>query len=121
MVLVAAPKEATENEAEDDEQVEAGTEAEASTGAQSLPNLFVHIVDKYAGTKSYLLLILRFSSYLHICICMHMDLYGIGLLKHTRCIIQSVNFCNLMPQCLMKTLPRFKFPQLLAPISIRTN
>lgn len=65
MVLVAAPKEATENEAEDDEQVEAGTEAEASTGAQSLPNLFVHIVDKYAGTKSYLLLILRFSPYLH--------------------------------------------------------
>lgn len=45
----------------------------------------------------------------------YMYLYRIGLLKHTRCIIQSVNFCNLMPQCLMKTLQRFKFPQLLAP------
>lgn len=26
-----------------------------------------------------------------------------------------------MPQCLMKTLQRFKFPQLLAPISIRNS
>lgn len=77
MVLVAAPKEATENEAEDDEEAETGTEAEASTGAQSLPNLFVHIEDKYAGTKSYLLLILRFSPYLHtyiyVCFCTALD------------------------------------------------
>lgn len=71
MVLDAAPKEATENEAEDDEEAEAGTETEASTGvwAKSLPNLFVHIVDKYAGTESYLLLILRFSPYLCVYVC----------------------------------------------------
>lgn len=87
MVLGAGPEQASENEVEAEAEAETEAGAETEVRGKSLPNVFVHIVDKYVGTKSCLLLILGFSP--HTFIGIYIEMY-----IHTYLYDVSVSHCD---------------------------